>query len=206
MGSEDSGYACTSCVGKRDRAIRVVLSAKTITTETDGSKCTDGSVCPARAAMEECSKECGEACQNRAISRGDSLAASLRVRFSGEKGKGLFTTVLIRKGQLVIEYKGKRVQELPAEYDTTYVMKVTDGHIDGNDGGNDSRFINHSCDPNIGTEEWIVDGMYRMALRAIKDIPADTELSMGYDATKRKERFTNCFCNTSVCVNRKVDL
>jgi hypothetical protein len=53
---------------------------------------------------------------------------------------------------LLIEY----VEELvPAsnlgkpDFDKSYVLKSKDGFINGSDGGNVSRYINHSCDPNL---------------------------------------------------------
>lgn len=41
------------------------------------------------------------------------------------------------------------------------------------------RFVNHSCEPNCEMQKWSVNGLFRMALFALRDIGADEEL--GYD-------------------------
>jgi SET domain-containing protein len=44
--------------------------------------------------------------------------------------------------------------------------------IDAGPKGNLSRFINHSCDPNLITQKWTVNGDVRVGLFAVKNIPA----------------------------------
>ena len=41
--------------------------------------------------------------------------------------------------------------------------------------------MNHSCEPNCEMQKWCVNGLYRMALFAIRDIPAEEELSYDYN-------------------------
>ena len=80
------------------------------------------------------------------------------VRRSGIQGKGGFALRDIRKGERVAEYVGERIswKEADERYDDdkmgrhhTFLFSVTKRTvIDAAFGGNDSRFINHSCDPN----------------------------------------------------------
>jgi SET domain-containing protein len=44
--------------------------------------------------------------------------------------------------------------------------------IDAGPKGNLSRFMNHSCDPNLETQKWNVNGDVRVGLFALKDIKA----------------------------------
>lgn len=78
---------------------------------------------------------------------------------------------------------------------------VIDGHRMGGDGKNyiylyififitilltiisniSGRFVNHSCDPNCEMQKWSVNGLFRMALFALRDIDADEELCYDYN-------------------------
>jgi len=44
--------------------------------------------------------------------------------------------------------------------------------IDAGPKGNLARFINHSCDPKLETQKWLVNGDIRIGLFAVMDIPA----------------------------------
>lgn len=43
------------------------------------------------------------------------------------------------------------------------------------------RFVNHSCEPNCEIQKWSVDGLFRMALFAQRDIKAGEELTYDYN-------------------------
>ena len=63
-----------------------------------------------------------------------------------------------------------------------YALNLDSGLvIDGYRMGNLSRFVNHSCEPNCEMQKWNVNGFYRMALFAITDIPAGTEVTYDYN-------------------------
>ena len=80
------------------------------------------------------------------------------VRRSGIQGKGGFATRLIKKGERIAEYVGERIswKEADRRYDDegmrrhhTFLFSVNSRTvIDAATQGGDSRFINHSCDPN----------------------------------------------------------
>ena len=86
----------------------------------------------------------------------------ISVRRSPIHGKGVFATVTILRGELICEYKGKRVpweaamarppRDL-AQPEHTFLFDIGDGCvIDGAVGGNSARWINHSCNPNCVPE------------------------------------------------------
>ena len=166
--------------------------------EENGMKCTDPSICTKIAMKMECQEECGPKCQNQFISREQFLRSdSLVVADAGAKGQGLFADKDILQNTMVIEYVGRRMSSSP-ESNTEYVLKFSEGFIDGNQGGNDSRFINHSCNPNLEAEEWLVGSMPRMVLKAIRDIPAGNELTFFYN----RHDGTTCRCGTTNCLGR----
>ena len=80
------------------------------------------------------------------------------VRRSPVHGYGAFADRRIRRGEIIDEYTGERITHEQAniryrerdERDThTFLFPLSDRLvIDGGFGGNDTRFINHKCEPN----------------------------------------------------------
>lgn len=138
-------------------------------------------------------------------------AALIAVRRSRIQGRGVFATGLIRKGARIIEYTGERItdDEANARYDDaamqrhhTFLFQVGgDIVIDGARKGNDSRFINHSCDPNCETA---VIGK-RVFIEARRRIAAGEELAYDYwyqrDGTEDDDAEAQyaCRCGTARC-------
>jgi hypothetical protein len=101
-------------------------------------------------------------------------------------GRGLFANRAIAAGELICEYKGKRVswREVlrrcardTSESDHTFYFDVGDGTvIDGGEGGNNARWLNHGCMPNCEAE--ILER--RVFIRALRDISPDEELTIDY--------------------------
>ncbi|AXF06002.1 SET domain-containing protein [Paraburkholderia hospita] len=135
----------------------------------------------------------------------------ISVRNSPIHGKGVFATVTILSGELVCEYKGKRVPREAAmsatprdvaQPDHTFLFDLGDGHvIDGAVGGNSARWINHSCDPNCVPE---LDGQ-KIFIRARRKIDAGEELSIDYALVSDekmskalRERYA-CHCGAQRC-------
>lgn len=135
------------------------------------------------------------------------------IRNSPIQGVGAFALRKIRKGTLIAEYTGERIGNVEADkrYDDAQMKRhhtflfivsaktVVDAAVDGND----SRFINHSCDPNC--ETFIQRG--QIFIEAIRDIPADTELAYDYlyertEEEKGKEgieEYYACRCGAKKC-------
>jgi hypothetical protein len=133
------------------------------------------------------------------------------IRKSSIQGRGAFATRQIRKGQRLIEYTGDRIT--PEEGDRRYIEDGMRRHhtflftvdkdtcIDGKRGGNESRYINHSCDPNC--EAVIEDG--RIFIFAKKAMAPGTELTYDYqyertpEHTQEDEEFYRCLCGSPKC-------
>jgi uncharacterized protein len=109
-----------------------------------------------------------------------------RVRHSPIHGYGVFAARRIRKGTTIIEYLGDRISH--AQADERYEDKhPKDNHtflftvdsktvIDAGVGGNEARYVNHSCDPNCqSTTE-----KKRIFIEAIRTIQPGEELAYDY--------------------------
>jgi SET domain-containing protein len=134
----------------------------------------------------------------------------LVVRRSPISGKGAFARRPIPKGTRIIEYTGERISH--AEADRRYpedgehphvLLFIVDRRtvIDAGVGGNEARFINHSCDPNC--EAVIEKG--RVFIEAIRDIARGEELTYDYHLTRDDadgpeiERLYPCNCGSLKC-------
>ena len=130
------------------------------------------------------------------------------MRDSTIQGVGVFAREPIAAGTRIIEYAGEVISEREADvrYDDrtmarhhTYLMALVDGRcIDAAVGGNDARFINHSCEPNCETVA--VDG--RVWIDAIRPITAGEELTYDYAyerAAGDDESFYRCRCGAPTC-------
>jgi SET domain-containing protein len=138
--------------------------------------------------------------------RGEGL---YEIRDSGIQGRGVFAKRRIRAGQRVVEYAGERISN--DEADTRYDDEKMQRHhtflftlgkrtvVDGNSGGNDSRYINHSCDPNC--EAVIEKG--RIWIYARKNIQPGAELAYDYRYERtgegEDEKFYVCQCGSPKC-------
>ncbi|MBL0938839.1 MAG: SET domain-containing protein-lysine N-methyltransferase [Gemmatimonadaceae bacterium] len=132
------------------------------------------------------------------------------VRRSKIQGRGAFAVKPIRKGQIVDEYWGQRIthEEADRRYDDnegrhhTFLFVLDDDTVlDARFGGNDARFINHSCDPNCETE--IENG--HIYIKAIKAIKPESELVYDYRFEWQDEyepediRYYACRCGSPKC-------
>src|SRR5687768_192614 len=133
------------------------------------------------------------------------------VRSSKIQGKGAFALRKIKKDTRIIEYTGEVIDDDEADrrYDDshmrrhhTFLFALEGGKaIDAAVGGNDARFINHSCDPNCESSE--EDG--RVFIYALRDIEPGEEL--GYDyayevegrLTAEEKAFYGCRCGSPKC-------
>lgn len=126
--------------------------------------------------------------------------AHLVLRRSEIESMGCYTTLPIKKGELVAEYTGPRlsVKEAEALYDNharTFLFGLTNGK-EVIDGTGVAAFINHSCDPNCEADE--VRG--RVLIRALRDIAAGEELTYDYnlyDGAPDDE--AHCRCGSKRC-------
>ncbi len=105
-----------------------------------------------------------------------------------ESGKGLFTKKFIPRGTRIVEYKGKITDWKSVKHDSDngYIYSVNDGHVIdaskhvkafaryANDARGISRVkgITNNCN-------YVNDGL-KVYIEAIKDIPAGSEIFVGY--------------------------
>lgn len=133
------------------------------------------------------------------------------IRSSPIQGLGAFATRHIPAGTRLIEYVGERLTpaeadarypDVPGERHHTYLFAIDDDVvIDAAVGGNEARFINHSCVPNC--DAVIDDG--DIWIETIRDIEAGEELAYDYayvleerHTLAAKNRFP-CHCGAKHC-------
>jgi uncharacterized protein len=137
----------------------------------------------------------------------------IAVRRSRIQGQGVFATRDIKKGERIVEYTGTRISSEDADaqcpddesstHHHTFLFAVDDRVvIDGSNGGNDARFINHSCEPNCE----VVIVRARVFIHALEGIPAGQELLYDYWYTTDESytlddlrRIYPCRCGAATC-------
>jgi SET domain-containing protein len=142
----------------------------------------------------------------------------IAARRSPIHGNGVFAVAPLKKGEAVIQYKGRLITHKQAdrEYDGgtdtghTFLFTLNDHYIiDANVDGNDARWINHSCSPNCeAAVEEDDDGdprhdkVWIQTLRAIK--PGE-ELTYNYGIvldephTPKMKKIWACRCGSPKC-------
>ena len=135
------------------------------------------------------------------------------VRQSKIHGTGVFAARAIPAGTRVIEYAGTRIsaKEADRRHPTnpddpfhTFFFALSSGKvIDGNEEGNDARWINHACDPNCESLEG--KGGKRVYIIAKRDIRRGEELNYDYGLvidekmTKTLKSQYQCRCGSANC-------
>jgi SET domain-containing protein len=135
----------------------------------------------------------------------------IEVSRSRVHGRGVFALRRLRKGTRVVEYVGERISH--AEADARYADKdAKDNHtflyivdrktvIDAGVGGNEARFINHSCDGNCET---IIENK-RLYIEARRTIQPGEELSYDYQIEREDsdpadvDEIYACRCGSAKC-------
>ena len=125
----------------------------------------------------------------------------ITVRQSGIHGTGVYAAEPIAKGTRIIEYAGEKIPTLEgtkreeASPQHTFIFTLNDEwYIDARFGGNDSRFINHSCNPN--TEADIEND--RIWIVALRDITEGEELTYDYSFDPDDDP-APCVCGAASC-------
>jgi SET domain-containing protein len=140
------------------------------------------------------------------------------MRRSAIQGRGVYARVDIACGTRLIEYTGERISHAEADrrddaerkkrHHTFLFILNSRTVIDARYGGNISKYINHSCEPNCearfeGTHIWIY---------AIRDIMAGEELGYDYEYDWVPEYTAQdlaeyaCRCGSGRCRGTLVDL
>ncbi|KAL7312054.1 hypothetical protein PS15m_007856 [Mucor circinelloides] len=181
-----------------------------------------GDDCINRMLFYECDPDCcpcGDQCSNRRFQRKERTK-ELQVFQTKNRGWGLRTLVDIKKGDLVIEYRGEIISHELCEERmcTTYVneknfyfLEYCNGEvIDACTKGTEARFINHSCDPNCHIEKWSLRGESHFGVFASQDIEAKSELFYDYNFSTFNNSVESeqvCHCGSEQCrgtIGRKI--
>lgn len=193
-----------------------------------------------RAPIYECHDGCAcerETCPNRVVERGRRIP--LQIFRTKDRGWGVRTLVDIDKGQFVDRYLGeiitaaeanrRRANATTARRKDVYLFaldKFSDPssldhrlagpplEVDGEFFSGPTRFVNHSCDPNMRIFARVGDhadkNIHDLALFAVRDIPAGAEITFDYidgledldtDARDpaRQDGMTPCLCKSVKC-------
>ncbi|KAG4071016.1 hypothetical protein HA402_001453 [Bradysia odoriphaga] len=152
-------------------------------------------------AIYECNSKCkcASTCPNRVIQNGRKFQLGI-FKTADDRGWGVKALEPIPKGKFIVEYVGEIITEREAQRRSTagqnpfhksYLFDLDceigtncDYVIDGAKFGNISRFINHSCSPNMEVYPfWIGNPdikMPRLAFFSYRSIVAGEELTIDY--------------------------
>ncbi|KAF7562044.1 hypothetical protein G7046_g2089 [Stylonectria norvegica] len=181
---------------------------------------------------------CSFSCPNRVVERGRTVP--LQIFRTKDRGWGVRSPVFIKKGQFVDRYLGEVITSSeadrrrsasaisqrkdvylfaldkftdPASYDPR--LRGPPLEVDGEFMSGPTRFVNHSCDPNMRIFARVGDHadkhLHDLALFAIKDIPKGEELTfdyvdgVAYEGGEPEEdnigHMTKCLCGNSYVRN-----
>jgi histone-lysine N-methyltransferase SUV39H len=178
---------------------------------------------------------CSSDCPNRVVERGRTIP--LEIFRTKTRGWGVRSSQAIRKGQFVDRYLGevitsaeadqRRAASAVSQHKDVYLFaldKFTDLksldprlrgsplEVDGEFMSGPTRFINHSCDPNLRIFARVGDyadkHLHDLALFAIRDIARGEELTFDYvdgNAEEGEEPdgdirdMTRCLCSSNNC-------
>ncbi|KAI0009678.1 SET domain protein [Xylariaceae sp. FL0662B] len=192
-----------------------------------------------RNPIYECHESCacGPDCPNRVVERGRKIP--LQIFRTENRGWGVRSTVDIKKGQFVDKYMGEIItaEEANRRRAHSYIVQRKDVYlfaldkfsdpesyddrlrgppleVDGEFMSGPTRFVNHSCEPNMRIFARVGDHadkhIHDLALFAIRDIPRGEELTFDYvdgiddsendalDPEKHKD-MTPCYCGSKKC-------
>jgi len=157
----------------------------------------------------ECNENCScdnTNCKNRVVQKG--ISKKLKVDFiSKSKGFGVFCMEQISKDEFVCEYIGQIISKQQAEdklhfnlmkKKANYVLQIRENYekmiintfIDAENKGNVSRFLNHSCDPNLYFDIIRINHFIpQVAFFAMRDIEVGEELTFSYMESKINSSF-----------------
>lgn len=131
------------------------------------------------------------------------------VRDSHIHGLGVFAREALPKGGTVGFYDGRRytarqIAKVDWNEKLTYLFGLSDGTtIDGGEGGNATRHLNHACAPNCeAVEEEDEKGKIKVRIVTLKRVRAGQELFIDYcltaDASASPDDYA-CQCGARSC-------
>ncbi|KAF9968912.1 Histone-Lysine N-Methyltransferase ash1l [Actinomortierella ambigua] len=172
-----------------------------------------GEDCYNRVMFYECVSAhcpCGDQCSNQRFQRKNPNEDHLEVIWTEERGFGIRTTKPIKRGSLVIEYRGEvisqklcleRMEGMYKNNKNFYFLEYEKGEVvDACLKGTNARFVNHSCSPNSQIEKWFLNGEMSIGIFASQDIPAMTEITYDYNFSSFSgAHLQQCRCGSANC-------
>ena len=131
------------------------------------------------------------------------MARGLTVMKSPLDDFGCFATIRFPKTSPIAEYAGERIthREAMRRMKGARGKRISeldaDCYIDGSVDGNDTQYINHSCEPNA--DAFIIDGF--MIVFALQEIVPGEEITVDYLNSFEGDR-TVCQCRAASCRQR----
>jgi uncharacterized protein len=130
-------------------------------------------------------------------------------RTSRIHGTGAFAAQELKAGECIGLYEGRRYTARQAalrdwDQTLTYVFGLSNGSvIDASEGGNATRHLNHSCEPNVEACEIAGPrGRLQIVFHALRDLKAGEELLLDYqlvvDETACAQDY-RCGCRAVSC-------
>ena len=137
-------------------------------------------------------------------------------------GWGLFANAPFTRGQMVIEFAGevlsqsvandrelmsKLVEGMKCSYNkvkmgSCYFFRLNNDHIvDATVKGNESRFINHCCDPNCYARVVNINNENKIIFFALQDINPGEEITYDYKFQYEDKELV-CLCGSKHCNGR----
>ena len=132
------------------------------------------------------------------------LMRGLLVMRSALGGLGCFATVHFPKDSPIAAYAGERITHAEAMWrmrgeSGKQISQLDTGHyIDGSVGGNETQYINHSCEPNANA--LVMDRF--MIVFALREILPGEEVTVDY-LNSFDHDLTLCQCRTASCRNNQ---
>lgn len=132
----------------------------------------------------------------------------IEVRNSAVHGTGAFASRSLKTGHVLGRYGGRlygpdEVATRDWDHGLTFVFGLSDGSVlDGAEGGNATRHINHSCAPNCAAYEIQPEGGASfIQIEALRRIKAGDELFLDYglDAGDGAPEDYPCRCGSADC-------
>lgn len=126
-----------------------------------------------------------------------------RVGKSRIHGKGLYAAAALPRRRKIGELAGERISVAESKrrlrgVDVIMMVELGDGTaVDASRGGNEFRFVNHSCTPNV----YIRCFRGRVELYTLRSIDAGEELTCNYGETQHRGRLP-CRCGGDRCRGR----
>ncbi|CAL6033454.1 Histone-lysine_N-methyltransferase [Hexamita inflata] len=144
----------------------------------------------------------GVDCGNQKLQR--RQFAKTAVKPAGLKGNGLFALEDIKPNALINEYVGEIISEATCEARLTkkhfYALKLANNKfIDSSMFGNETRFINHSCEPNAEGRYVVVGDVKRVAIFSTQCIKKGEEITFDYNYEDWGQVPSKCYCGCKSC-------